>query len=88
MIPSIEQILQDYRQGKTTLIQAVNLIEQHCELARQVVNEGDLLDMFAVGALQGMVAGSQGLAITTEQFAEQSYNLAQAMMDERLKVRG
>jgi len=42
-----------------------------------------LRDYFAANALEGMIAGSQGLAITTEQFAEQSYKLADAMLKAR-----
>jgi len=45
-----------------------------------------LRDYFAAAALQGMIAGSQGLSITTEEFASQSYALAYAMLQERKKT--
>jgi len=40
-------------------------------------------DMFAAAALQGMIAGSSGLEITPEQFAEQSLKIADAMLKAR-----
>lgn len=47
-------------------------------------SEGMMMrDYFAAKALQGMIAGGRGLAITTEQFAEQSYKLADAMIKAR-----
>lgn len=42
-----------------------------------------LRDYFAGQALAGVVAGSAGLIITPEQFAEQSYALADAMLKQR-----
>ena len=42
-----------------------------------------LRDWFAGQALAGMVAGSRGLDITIEQFATESYSLADAMLAER-----
>lgn len=42
-----------------------------------------LRDWFAGQALAGMVAGSVGLEITTEQFGEQTYRLADAMLAAR-----
>lgn len=46
-----------------------------------------LRDWFAGQALVGMGAGSTGLAITVEQFASQSYLLADAMLAERERGR-
>ena len=44
-------------------------------------NDGmTLRDYFAAAALQGMIAGGQGLAISVAQFASQSYLLADAMI--------
>lgn len=37
-------------------------------------------EWFAGIALQGMIAGSQGLRITVKEFAEQSFKLADAML--------
>lgn len=42
-----------------------------------------LRDYFAAAALQGMVAGSQGLAITRKEFARDSFALADAMLEAR-----
>lgn len=42
-----------------------------------------LRDEFAMAALTGMIAGGQGLQISTEQFAAQSYKLADAMLAAR-----
>ena len=39
-------------------------------------------EWFAGLALQGMIAGSQGLNITVKQFAEQSVKLAEALIAE------
>lgn len=39
-------------------------------------------EFIAALAMQGMIAGSQGLQITTEQFAEQSLKLADALIAE------
>lgn len=52
----------------------------------EAVNQGmSLRDWLAGQALAGMIAGSQGLDISIEKFASQSYNLADAMLKERLK---
>lgn len=45
-----------------------------------------LRDYFASAALSGMVAGSQGLAISRADFAKSSYLLADAMLEARKKV--
>jgi len=42
-----------------------------------------LRDWFAGMALQGIIAGSQGLEMSTQQFAEQAFKLSDAMMKER-----
>lgn len=44
-----------------------------------------LRDWFAGLALEGMIAGSQGLEITREEFAAGAYALADAMLKERKK---
>lgn len=44
-----------------------------------------LRDWFAGQALAGMVAGSKGIEITPDEFAESSYQLADAMIAERNK---
>ena len=45
-------------------------------------------ELIAAMALQGMIAGSQGLNITIEQFAEQSVKLADALIKELEKDGG
>lgn len=50
-----------------------------------VTGGATLRDWFAGQALMGMVADSKGLAITVDQFASQSYKLADAMLAERSK---
>lgn len=47
--------------------------------------ETDLRDYFAGQALAGMISGASGLAITEKEFAEQSYKLADAMLEARKK---
>lgn len=42
-------------------------------------------ELFSAMAMQGMIAGSQGLQITVKEFAEQSLKLADALLEELKK---
>lgn len=52
---------------------------------RPASHDSDLLDDFAIAALQGMLAGDMGMRGIENQLSEQSYRIALAMMAERAK---
>lgn len=52
---------------------------------RPASHDSDLLDDFAIAALQGVLAGDMCMRGAEEQLAEKSYRIALAMMAERAK---
>lgn len=54
-------------------------------IARAASHDSDLLDDFAIAALQGMLAGDMCMRGAEDQLSEKSYRIAKAMMAERAK---
>lgn len=52
---------------------------------RPASHDSDLLDDFAIAAMQGMLAGDMCMRGAEVQLSEQSYRIAKAMMAERAK---
>lgn len=52
---------------------------------RPASHDSDLLDDFAIAAMQGMLAGDMDMRGMENQLSEQSYRIALAMMAERAK---
>lgn len=71
--------------GGPAFPQHLSTLVSHEWLEKEGQQGMTLRDWFAGMALQGMVAGSQGLVITHGEFAKQSYRLADAMLKERNK---
>lgn len=79
MIPTIEDILDGYKNGSYTQEQCLGWINQHIEGAVGKANESDLRDSFAMAALTGL----QPRIPTDSSFGERAYAYADQMMEAR-----
>jgi predicted Zn-dependent protease len=89
MIPTIEQIIYDLLAGKLNEPEAIKLIDRHIRLALQASEDKELRDVFAMAAMQGILAGPcsrEGVPISgwfdAPTFA---YQVADSMLEARKK---
>ena len=79
MIPTIETIIEGLLSGEYTKQQAVGWLHQHAEDAGRC-----LRDEFAMAALQGIIALSDGVG-TRQETAKYCYGYADSMIEQRNK---
>lgn len=82
MIPSIEDIIAALLRGATTPEQAIADIQNHVDMER-----GDLREMFAAQALQGILAAHAsafaGRMVDADEISKKAFAFADAMLRAR-----
>lgn len=92
MIPTIEDILQGYKEGHYTFLQAINFLHEHLRLAKLTTQEDDLRDGFAATALHASLRHEKNLVClgggnlrAIASIADDAYVMAAAMLNARAK---